>query len=364
MTPTEALQIRNALKKDSAAKGFIFFSDIHCSNNNSAAMGRIADTINAWGTTYVDAVINAGDTIASAYTSTALDIYKTKINDISGIDILHTMGNHDCWVSHNGVLQNWMSQSNLETAYGSWVKEWAEKNGSSRVAPSNTSLYYYKDYGSVRVIILNAFHAAYSGKEIDGVPESNPVDVYWDATQKSWLQGALADAKTNSKHVLLVNHFMPSKTILYEKTNMSIKEFKKVNEYNPWAGTYGITPTSIFDEGWMPDEVLGVVKDFIDAGGILIGWLGGHLHNDKLWGVKPSLEATYGKQILFQTGAAGPESDLDATGNTHDLYNFVVVNTSKKIMTIVRLGLGWDALGNERRIFVWDYDNKVFLRYK
>lgn len=359
MNTTEIIPMRNALRKG-GAKSFLLFSDSHGEFNTSVK--RVVDVANDWGASYVDAIINCGDTVASLYSANAISGYYSQLARCD-IDVLTAVGNHDAWV---GDFHKWDTNANIDANFGSKIDTYASKFGDTAPTHGYTdSCYYYKDYGDVRVIVVNAVDARTNRTQYP-VGTAYTGLIYWDAAQKAWLENTLADAKTNRKHVLMVCHFFFDTDKMSPWDYANTKAYKKATEQFPWTSSraFEYSPKSVYKEGWLPDEVVLCVKNFMDAGGTLVGWLAGHTHYDMWWGIKDELVDTYGKQMMFTTGSAKSSNITDLETDTENyLFNNVMVDTTRKVMTIMRIGAGCDFFGRERRVLVWDYDNKVLLRY-
>lgn len=312
---------------------FLFFSDIHKDEVN---MQRIKTIANSW-SSLIDCVINGGDTVYELGTE-GLAWYNTIASQIS-VDVLTAMGNHDAWGTGR-VLMSEQDVYNMITAP-------VVANVSNIVNPSGKNR-YYKDYGGVRVIVLDAMNA-----------------FYWDNAATTWFEGVLADAITNNKAVLCATH-APFGTDKAKYSYTNIAEFKAENEIN-FFSYVGTTQPSGLSLQWslIPDTML-AVKTFMDNGGKFIGWFTGHTHMDFFFGYPTDIQ-TYGYQPLFTTETACSTyglPDCDKSGNMRDAMNYITVSTSLNVLKIVRLGINKDLMLREKNVLIYDYDqHKVIYQY-
>lgn len=354
---------------------FLFFSDIHGDCGSTSALSRIIDFANylaGSSITSVDAVINGGDTVRSKNDTegtTNLNNYKTQLARCS-VDVLTAVGNHDAWTGNWA----WVSESDLYAIFGEIISNYSSIYGNAQISrPSGNGCYYYKDYGDVRIVVLNA------GEQLNTSTLAVVWNAYWTNAQKTWFTNTLADARANNKHVLIVNHcyFHPAILTPWDFGG-NIDVYKKETGDKPWTSDYCTenyaSGKNILYEYHLPNDVVSCVKSFMDAGGILVGWLTGHTHFDHFWWIKDESQATYGKQGMFTTANAKADNLSNRTYATdtvrvsgqysQDLYNYVSVDTTRKTLTIVRIGSNYDWYGRARNILVWDYDNKKILRYR
>ena len=203
------------------------------------------------------------------------------------------------------------------------------------VQPANAesigACYYYKDYNSVRVIILNA---------MAGDASVN----FWDTTQSDWLSSVLSDAITNSKHVIIVNHAPFLKTIAERDAAL---------HWNTYAD-YTDSPT--YDGIHTTPDAVQLVKTFIDGGGKFIGWMTGHLHTDNV------ISATgFSGQMMFNIATANyaihPDGATynDVNSPYYDCYNRCAIDTDKGLIKFIRVGWNTDYSIKQRELRCYDY---------
>jgi hypothetical protein len=318
----DEIKRRNIFKNSS--KNFIFFTDIHGSLNNMSKIVAYANKYHA----NIDFIINGGDTV-SQYLDDGIAWYDTAVSGCN-VDVLTAVGNHDVW---DDALYDKLPAT---TVYSNFIAPVA-MNVSDLVQPEDAATdgkcYYYKDYGSVRVIILNAM----SGD--DSV-------TYWDANAKTWLEAVLADAKTNSKHVLCVNHTPFTATDRVLNTDSQWTSFK------PY-----------FDGMVLEPDAVSAVQSFITSGGIFIGWLVGHSHTDEIMKnnngqfMFASATAHYANDYFHSDGYGSNNVDDE----TYNCFNLCGIDTTNKIFKMVRIGWNMDSSMRKRNSFSYDYQNKKIL---
>lgn len=327
----------------------IFVSDIHSDIN---AFDRIVDLTNKWaddGT--VDAMILTGDISYDKPTEdyTWFHNYRAKCN----VDILSTPGNHDWDYSatanqertYNNVIAPMVNGITVDNVVKGKVDDIVQPSDAS----TNFRLYYYKDYGNIRFI---------------GIYTS--VD---SAVQLTWLEEVLADAITNNKAVIIGNHSPFDDGIAPYKYN-SVNAFYEAspNTFMTVDGTFHNTTTGqLGSDTPINSSYATAVKTFMDNGGTFICWMSGHTHRDHFYDV--ANHDTYGYQLMLNTNGAvitsgaGDMIRLGTNGDA-DCYNYVTVNTTQKLLKVLRIGCNVDAIGRGRTVFVYDYVNhKVVVNY-
>lgn len=328
----------------------LFFSDVHGHKYNKTNVERIVQLANSL--QELDVVINGGDTLYSLITPESeagddylddLDWYNAIVNTCQA-DVLTCVGNHDAWMGpfEEGVF-NW---ADLKDVYQLVTKEVVlsgAHNGSPIIQPSNAEqngyCYYYKDYGDIRVIVLNAMEN-----------ESHPSG-YWDATQIAWFESVLDDARTHSKKVICVSH-CPSDLRTAQRVNSS---FTSIRDYT-W-GEYDaiLTPSSAFD----------IVDSFIDNGGTFICWLTGHTHYDQL--LTP---ARYNNQLQIDIASARYDyhndgykvTDIsDVSNPVYDCCNYIGIDVTHKLIKVFRIGWDMDGGMKVRYALCYNYDTNNII---
>lgn len=311
----------------------IFFSDIHA---NTINMSRIVELANSWGNEYIDVILNGGDTVSNNITD-SLSWYNTEVNN-STIDVLTAVGNHDAWTD------NWV-YANPASVYNAIIAPIISKV-SNVIQPANAAttgkLYYYKDYGRVRVIVIEA----------STFDSTTP---YWDSTQNSWMQEVLENARINNLAVICLTHAPFAK---------SDGEIDSAISFNSWTGGYlqnvADDKSSILHDGLSTiDVALANVDTFINSGGKFICWLAGHTHIDYF--VK---SIKHPKQVMFVTASAnsdiGPDYAVstDKSGQLYDCMTYIGIDINKMWLKLLRIGKNIDGYMRKKNVLVYDLINQ------
>ena len=312
---------------------FLFWTDLHSYYTNLNHIVNLANHLKSKDA--LDLMISAGDNLErgdedpetlNKYLSACL------------VDTLVSEGNHERAAYHHG---------DAELAYNICIAPTLARV-ENVVAPedsaSNYRPYYYKDYNSVRIVILYT--------------------TYDQTEQLSWLTDVLTDAKTNSKHVILVNHPPHDNnyaTMIYSTPQAYADAH--VNTFHSAQGTlWGGTPFG--GDTDIPAAYLLAVKSFEDAGGNFICWLTGHTHQDCFYDVTD--HDTYGYQQMFNSASCAHKHswhDLYKEANTKswDCINYITVDTTKKMLNIMRVGADVDTLGRGRHLLTYNYETHTII---
>ena len=319
----------NANLLKNADFSFDFFSDIHGGDVNFQRIIQHAEDNN------IDVIINGGDT-ALRYLSDqdySIDWYATDVNT-STVDILSAVGNHDVWTGA------YWTKANATDIYDTFIKPLVTKFTGivqPASAEANGLCYYYKDYGAIRVIVLNAMSGDQS------------VD-FWDTAQATWFENVLADAKTNNKHVIVCNHSPFPK-------NIALRDEK--SNWNSWIDyrTYASSDSIV-----IKTAALDLIKAFMNAGGVFICLLTGHEHVDSI------LTATgYDGQFMINIASAKWSNHPDGItysstlSQYYDCFNYCTVDSTHGILKLVRVGWNMDEALKERRVLAYDYFNHKLI---
>ena len=287
---------------------FLFVTDIH---KEVLRTLRAVSLANSWGSDYISAVINGGDTVQTTITE-SLDWYYA-ITDMLEMPLLNTVGNHDAWASL-GVLE-----TDPTVVYAKIIEPIVSQSDivQPNNAESNGYNYYYKDFNeTVRVIVIDC--------------------MFWDATQLAWFVATLEDAKTNGLHVIAVSHAafpwanMETVDCLWSKAGL-------LTGYSDSGARNDPTRTNL--------QAAQAVKDFIDAGGTFICWLTGHQHGDDV-----HILPDYGNQFVvtmssFAQRASMLQKSTSVTDYNYDCLTYIAVDTSNTAIKFLRIGADIDMYG-------------------
>ena len=302
---------------------FMFMTDIH------ADVARLTDAVTRfkdWGSSYISAVLNGGDTVKQIITE-SLDWYYDTIDGL-GIPVLNTVGNHDAWESLS-VLED-----DPVVVYNKIIAPIV--TDSVITQPANASAngynYYYKDFnGAVRLIVLDC--------------------MYWDATQLSWFESVLDDAKTNNLHVIVMTHAaFPWANM--ETVDCSWSKAGMLGGYSSRAIISDPTRTNI--------QAAQAVKDFIDDDGVFICWLTGHQHGDDV-----HILPNHGNQFVVTLGSFAQRASMLQKSDVVTDYNYncltyIAIDTFLNTIKFMRVGADIDMYGVKHNMLSLKYDeNKI-----
>lgn len=324
----EGVLFGNVVKN--SAVNLIFFSDVHGLENNVLRIVEYANTA----ADNVSCIINGGDTVYNSF-SDGISWYDD-IVDGSVVDVLMAVGNHDVWAN------NEETKLPATSVYANYIAPIISKV-SDIVQPVNAAsegkCYYYKDYGTVRIIILNA---------MDGVERVQ----YWNADAASWLESVLSDALANSKHVLCVNH-MPFKD--------SDRIVDRESQWTSWK-------VPVTSGMYMVPEAASIVQTFIDNGGIFVGWLTGHTHCDGIMHdtngqfMCTIATAHYPNNQFHEDGFGFTNTEKDAIQYpTFNCFNVIGIDTTNKIFKMTRIGWNMDSALKRRTAYSINYETGTVL---
>ena len=287
----------------------IFFSDIHAGAENCR---RIAEFRNTFG--FSD-VLHGGDDVADKFTD------DNTVANNGGQSFLNIVGNHDV-LKDNGIA------TGLEY-YNKFIKDNLSQWGNvvfPEDADVNGYCYYYKDYASqkVRLIALDCMH--------------------WDATQKTWFEGVLADAATNNLSVIAASHYCPDRFPTFIKDCTFCTLWK--DDVN--AGLNDEAATAVANS---------IANDELD----FICWLFGHTHRDYFVKVHNHPEQYAVGVDRGYGGLAGDDSSRESGTRYYDSFDIISVDTKSKYLTVVKIGVNSDRLMRQKNYLVFDYANHVIV---
>lgn len=315
----------------------LLFSDIH---GDSVALSRIIKLYTAW-KDMLDCVINVGDTNKENTTENN-SWYWGNIDSLSDKQVLLALGNHDAWRSN--AYDNVCDKEE----YDAWILPLASRiDGLVKPTDADTLLlpYYYKDFGNIRIVVLSTY--------------TNQT-----ATDLAWFEDVLADAITNSKKVIAVNHISFNSI----KQLSTYSEFFD-SEYNKSNGfrTYGVTKETVSQQGYIPASFMTAVKTFIDNGGTFITWICGHHHKDFITDLREtSYYTTYGAIPIWNlsTARSGYQQDNPKTwsdGTGMDCFYMMSVIEGLGIFNVLKFGSTTDYSMRPRLYFSYDYVGKKLI---
>lgn len=269
---------------------------------------------------YIDEKLCLGDIAKNKYG----DDYSYWLSTSGADDVLCVIGNHDVWLTASGG-----GNTERINAYNKYfapnISKWGVNQPDS--AATNGFMYYYKDYNdfAVRLIVLDC--------------------MYWDAAEKAWFNNVLESALSGGLHVLIAVHYNPTK---------QLDAIVGCNFYSP---DYAYSKLVTFST-----EPISMVDTFIGNGGMFIGWMSGDAHYDAC-GV---YTGTNGKQLSLTFENAS----IDTTWNddnrvsdtlSQDSFNFVAIDTTSKLIKVVRIGNSKDRFLRSKKYLTFNYEDGTLV---
>ena len=303
---------------------FAHITDIHGSWKNVDLFVRFCDAFGE----YIDARVNTGDTVKEYY-SDGISGYL----EVGGVSsIMNLIGNHDT----RGTTYWEKSDQAYSTYIAPFISSWGV------TAPSG-KCYYYKDFGGkLRMIALDIGS--------------------FDKAEADWFDSILADARSKNLHVLVASHGV----VGYR--NKKAKNFGALCR-DTWGESYDryIDRTTADEHGKTKydyaNEAKAQVQQFVDNGGVFVGWLVGHSHHRLLGTVDG-----YPNQMIFSGDTAAyfgcaNSADCDNTDGTESqfAFNVVTVNTDRKTVTCFVVGRELDVNQHRTRSFSVSYETGTVI---
>ena len=339
-----AVEYKNAGKFDYAKAHLklLFYTDCH---SDVAALLRAMELAEyMYGEGLLDCTLSGGDNAQEADYS-----YSWFNNALarSSVDGLVAVGNHD-------ASTRW--KATKELAYTNNIAPMMERVDdivTADDAAEEYRFYYYKDYSTVRVIVLYT--------------PVNDDTAFADDTQLDWFKDVLAQSITDGKHVVVCNHYMYNGAYKHNYGSASAFFSSNPNTFlTPYAkGFLGNGSQSTPNANYtLPTDFLLAVKDFEDAGGVFVCWLTGHEHADNFMDVED--HATYGYQPMFNAASCSARySARDFVRKrgeaSMDCLTYVTVDTEKMMLKFLRIGCNIDTYGRSRRVLGYHYGAHMII---
>ena len=288
---------------------FFHFSDIHYYLYN---IGRVSELIDKY-KAYITDCICTGDIVnESTDAMTTWGLVKNMKN------VLLSIGNHELGYDDGGVIKY---DVNPTTVYNTFIAPFI---ANWNVTADSELCYYYKDYdaANLRLIVLHPYISYYSEAA--------------ETAQNTWLQGVLADAKTNGYAVICANHFPPTNNRTVLNSNFSALDPHLSSGF--------------------PNIYLETIQSFINGGGEFVCHICGHTHCDCI-----TYNSDYPKQVFVTIACATMNSDTYSDFArtkgmiSEDCINLISIDTYSKIFKITRLGANMDRYLRSRKTLTMSY---------
>lgn len=281
---------------------------IHCSDihGNAENVKRLIQFRNHY-SEYINDIIHTGDTVQYAYAN--------GIDDIKAIEgfetVLNTVGNHDNCDMIDGASDFYARTS--KECYDLLLKDYISNWG---VVYTPDVCDYYKDYAdyNVRLIVLDCMHHT--------------------TEQDSWLTSTLNEAKTLGYHVIIAKHYC-------------------MGQIENKVDNCAFSNDAIVTSGSM--NYSGIVKEFINNGGMFVCWLVGHSH-----AVDFGYDKNHPEQLVLNAptvsyNRSGVEADRVVGTKSQDAFFLVTIDTDHNWLKVIMVGADRDRLLRSRKTMCYDY---------
>lgn len=341
----------------------LHFSDLH---SDAVNLRRIVEYANTY-SDYIDDVIGTGDIIRNEFTN-SFDFW----HDCGADSFLLSTGNHEYYLKTDASSTYYQNVTPLQVYnkfFAPYRSGWGDVVFPTDAAEAG-KCYYYKDYinysGSgdmphgIRLIVL------------DNMANMNPSERPNTGVQAAWLEGVLADAKTNKLHVLCAIHIGTTLETLFETPFSSFR-----TTLNQDSGANLGTFAEFYS---LRDKV----EAFITAGGVFIGWIAGHRHADSVGmitgynqmtihvatasgGNYSSSDAGHGDTDALNTGHCwwlvprGDDCDREDGTRGQDCFNIISIDTEKMMLRVFKVGSNVDRYGRRKDSLVYNYGTKELV---
>lgn len=290
-------------------------SDTHGENNNVVRFNEYCRNFGD----IIDQKVNTGDVTGASYDDS--------FDESLFSDTLLAVGNHDTADSNSPI--NWTAHQGVD-AYNRYIAPLYNGWGVTLPtgAAANGLCYYHKDFASqgVRLLVLDAMAVW-----------NSPYD---DAGMTAWLTSKLGEAKTLGYAVVIASHCIPANVTLYDTPFSSKFAIEGIRQY----------PAAV-----------DAVADYIASGGEFVAWLVGHVHRDYAGKIVVNKNGITTNQIVLcvSTGGAGQSNQDMARVNgekSQDLFNIYSIDTTTKLIKILRIGANYDLWGRFKQSACISYD--------
>lgn len=255
------------------------------------------------------------------------------VNGVEGTkEILQVVGNHDRGHQAGDTL---LTDEELVAKFG--------------ITTNTGMMYYYRDFGDYRVIVLNQFEADVRS------------EYKYSEDELTWLLSTLDNSITANKHVIIACHIadtfpVSNNTGFYQR-------------YNRWLNNYPPMQSGIeavidaFKRGTsVAATVSGIsVNHTFSASGDFLCWICGHYHGDYI-----GYSQTYSDQLYlmgncgvctspFKGNMGETNSDLARISGTptEDCFNVYSFDLANRLVKVARIGANVNDMMTERKMAVY-----------
>ena len=319
---SEIQEVVSNLKHHGSTLVLLYFSDPHASLKGIKGAADIKSNVSG-----IDDVLSGGDNVSDQPT----DPYTFFDDSLEGRGrtMLTVVGNHDVYQAGTKLPQ----KDVYDIYFGEHTESWSGVTFPENV-DTDGKCYWYKDYASVKVRLV-------------GLDCIN-----WSSAQGTWLQGVLADAITNTYHVVICMHYRPY-------------NFQSMRNCN-FCTLRGLASADAPNNSAASDSINSIVQNAVDNGLKFVCYLAGHHHKDYFGNVSdhPSLYAL-GIEKPVAPGSEGDAQRWNQGGGSLKkewwAYEIIGVNTTYGIMSVAKIGNNRDMFGRPMNHMTFDYINGEIL---
>lgn len=255
------------------------------------------------------------------------------VNGVEGVtEILQVVGNHDRGHQSGDTL---LTDEELVAKFG--------------ITTNTGKMYYYRDFGDYRIIVLNQFEADVRN------------EYKYSEDELTWLLSTLDNSITANKHVIIACHIadtfpVSNNTGFYQR-------------YNRWLNNYPPMQSGIeavidaFKRGTsVTATVSGIsISHTFSASGDFLCWMCGHYHGDYI-----GYSEMYPDQLYlmgnsgactspFKGNIGETNSDLARISGTptEDCFNIYSFDLANRLVKVARIGANVNDMMIERKMAVY-----------
>lgn len=255
------------------------------------------------------------------------------VNGVEGVtEILQVVGNHDRGHQAGDTL---LTDEELVAKFG--------------ITTNTGKMYYYRDFGDYRIIVLNQFEADVRS------------EYKYSEDEITWLLSTLDSSITAGKHVIIACHIADTFPV---SNNIGFYQ-----RYNRWLNNYPPMQSGIeavidaFKRGTsVSTTVSGIsVSHTFSAAGDFLCWMCGHYHGDYI-----GYSQTYPDQLYlmgncgvctspFKGNMGETNSDLARISGTptEDCFNIYSFDLADRLVKVARIGANVNDRMTERKMAVY-----------
>ena len=318
---TQAMRPKNVTvfgyPKETKPFSLFWFTDIH---GDEREFGRLIEFFKTY-RRHFDGAICTGDMMRDSAEHSDFDYWAATPGHE---EIMSVIGNHDVLRNDNNYVNiNYDDILSMRECYVKYFAPFIGKWGVNYI-PGKT--YYYKDFDNkkIRLVVLDNMQRKNEPKAVIG--------------QLAWLKDTLAGAREKDLSVIIAAHY-------------NINDTEKI-ECN-------FTEKSILYNGEFRDcdLYMKIVDDFRKEGGKFVCWIAGHLHRDFIIKSKkyPGQLCIVCDAACDWQSAAYSETARVPGMKCGDLADTLVVDTSRHLIKLIRVGATMDGFMRPKNEVTLDY---------